>query len=113
VPSPGDHEAPPFVENLGRRDIRLNGEDLREIDLGRLTIEVQGALYPYTLVKMGLAVAAARMDVRFRTDEPRGGTRTSAAHNCVELCKVAPGPWVTTDVLRVPHPRGSLERECC
>jgi aryl-alcohol dehydrogenase-like predicted oxidoreductase len=52
VPIPGTTKRHRLEENLGAEDIRLNVEDLREIDRAASQIEVQGARYPETLLKM-------------------------------------------------------------
>ena len=52
VPIPGTTKRQRLEENLGAEDIRLNVEDLREIDRAASQIDVQGARYPETLLKM-------------------------------------------------------------
>jgi aryl-alcohol dehydrogenase-like predicted oxidoreductase len=52
VPIPGTTKRQRLEENLGAEDIRLNVEDLREIDEAASHIEVQGARYPEPMLKM-------------------------------------------------------------
>jgi aryl-alcohol dehydrogenase-like predicted oxidoreductase len=52
VPIPGTTKRHRLEENLGAEDIRLNVEDLREIDRAASQIEVQGARYPEPMLKM-------------------------------------------------------------
>src|SRR3954467_8605169 len=52
VPIPGTTKRRRLEENLGAEDIHLNVEGLREIDRAASQIEVQGARYPETLLKM-------------------------------------------------------------
>src|SRR3954470_9220770 len=52
VPIPGTTKRRRLEENLGAEDIRLNVEDLREIDEAASQIEVQGARYPEPMLKM-------------------------------------------------------------
>jgi aryl-alcohol dehydrogenase-like predicted oxidoreductase len=52
VPIPGTTKRHRLEENLGAEDIRLNAEDLREIDEAASQIEVQGARYPEPMLKM-------------------------------------------------------------
>jgi aryl-alcohol dehydrogenase-like predicted oxidoreductase len=52
VPIPGTTKRPRLEENLGAAQVRLTGEDLREIDRAASQIEVHGARYPEHLQKM-------------------------------------------------------------
>jgi aryl-alcohol dehydrogenase-like predicted oxidoreductase len=52
VPIPGTTKRHRLGENLGAEEIRLNVEDLREIDEAASHIEVQGARYPEPMLKM-------------------------------------------------------------
>jgi aryl-alcohol dehydrogenase-like predicted oxidoreductase len=52
VPIPGTTKRQRLEENLGAEDIRLNVEDLREIDEAASQMEVQGARYPEPMLKM-------------------------------------------------------------
>ena len=52
VPIPGTTKRHRLEENLGAQDIQLTAEDLREIDRAALQIQVQGARYPESLLKM-------------------------------------------------------------
>src|SRR4051812_3645044 len=52
VPIPGTTKRQRLEENLGAEDIRLNVENLREIDEAASHIEVQGARYPEPMLKM-------------------------------------------------------------
>jgi aryl-alcohol dehydrogenase-like predicted oxidoreductase len=52
VPIPGTTKRQRLEENLGAEDIRLNVEDLREIDEAASQIEVKGARYPEPMLKM-------------------------------------------------------------
>ena len=52
VPIPGTTKRHRLEENLGAQDIQLTAEDLREIDRAASQIQVQGARYPESLLKM-------------------------------------------------------------
>src|SRR5213595_3882350 len=52
VPIPGTTKRQRLEENLGAQDIRLNVEDVQEIDRAASQIDVQGARYPEPLLKM-------------------------------------------------------------
>jgi len=52
VPIPGTTKRHRLVENLGALDIHLTAEDLRDIDRAASEIDVQGARYPESLLKM-------------------------------------------------------------
>ena len=52
VPIPGTTKRHRLEENLGAQDIHLTAEDLGEIDRAASQIEVQGARYPESLLKM-------------------------------------------------------------
>jgi aryl-alcohol dehydrogenase-like predicted oxidoreductase len=52
VPIPGTTKRHRLEENLGAEDIRLNVEDLRQIDEAASQIEVQGARYPEPMLNM-------------------------------------------------------------
>jgi aryl-alcohol dehydrogenase-like predicted oxidoreductase len=52
VPIPGTTKRHRLEENLGAEDIRLNVQDLREIDRAASQIELQGARYPEAMLKM-------------------------------------------------------------
>jgi aryl-alcohol dehydrogenase-like predicted oxidoreductase len=52
VPIPGTTKRQRLEENLAAEDIRLNVEDLREIDEAASQIEVKGARYPEPMLKM-------------------------------------------------------------
>ncbi|MGE5360459.1 MAG: aldo/keto reductase, partial [Bacteroidales bacterium] len=52
VPIPGTTKQSRLQENLGAADIRLTGDDLREIDRAVSQIEVRGARYPEHQLKM-------------------------------------------------------------
>jgi aryl-alcohol dehydrogenase-like predicted oxidoreductase len=52
VPIPGTTKRHRLEENLGAEEIRLNVQDLREIDRAASQIELQGARYPEPMLKM-------------------------------------------------------------
>ena len=52
VPIPGTTKRHRLEENLGAQEIHLTAEDLREIDRAASQIELQGARYPESLLKM-------------------------------------------------------------